>query len=261
MPNRWTWRVGNVAIIVYVYALAIGIGTVLGQRDIAVAALTGALIALAGGIAIVEMRRTPRAERAAQRHARRAMAAHARGDFATQWVRAQRLVACAPSLPQVQRIFVHALAHEDAEAAMMQLDALLIDPQDDYKARASIACAANEVSWTLLQRGEVAEALVWAKRAVDLVPDGHRALYALCLAENHEFNAARRELERPEAGEPGMPPRLRAAFLRWRALAEARLANREAATEALKEARELDPHADDFRFVTARVTELLETSQ
>src|SRR5262249_7681420 len=157
----------------------------LGRLDIAVAALTGALVALAGWVAIVEMRRTPRAERAAQRHARRAMAAHARGDYATQWVRARDLVACAPNLPQVQRIFVHALAHQDADAAMISLDALLIAPPDDDKARASIACAANEVSWTLLKRGEVAEALVWAKRGVDLVPDGRRALYALCLAENH----------------------------------------------------------------------------
>src|SRR5262249_29263549 len=151
------------------------------------------------------------------------------------------------------------LAHQDADAAMMPLDALLIDPPADEKARVSIACAANEVSWTLLQRGEVAEALVWAKRAVDLAPDGRRALFALCLAENHEFNAARRELDVAENGDQNVPPRLRAAFLRWRALAEARLSNADAATEALKEARELDPNAYDYRFVSDRVRDMLET--
>jgi hypothetical protein len=83
----------------------------------------------------------------------------------------------------------------------------------------------------------------------------------LCLAENYEYNAARRELELPEAGEQGVPPRQRATFLRWRALAEARLANRDAATEPLKEARELDPHDADFRFVATRVKELLDTPQ
>jgi tetratricopeptide (TPR) repeat protein len=257
-PNRWTWRVGNVAVVAYLYAIAIALGGAFGRPLIAAAASTAVLAVLGAGIAIAGLRRTPRAERAAQRHARRAMAAHARGDFASQWVRAQRLVACAPDLPQVRRIFVHALAHQDADAAMMPLDALLIDPPEDDKARTSIACATNEVSWALLQRGEVAEALVWAKRAVDLVPDGRRALYALCLAENHEYNAARRELDTIEDEDGGGPPRLRAAFLRWRALAEARLSNGAAATEALQEARELDPTAYDFRFVADRVRDLLE---
>jgi hypothetical protein len=48
------------------------------------------------------------------------------------------------------------------------------------------------------------------------------------------------------------------AFLRSRALAEARLSNAAAATEALKEARELDPNAYDYRFVSNRIRDTLE---